>query len=72
MDDNTRMVWKPVTGGSNVPAMNEFLLPAFGMALGGAVMDGVISLPGGEVRKSGTFPSTVSDMTGWVEILRVL
>lgn len=49
MDDNTRMLWKPVTGGSNVPAMNEFLLPAFGMALGGTVLDGVISLPGGEV-----------------------
>lgn len=49
MDDNTRMPWEPVTGGSNVPAINDFLLPAFGMALGGTVFDGVVRLPGGEV-----------------------
>ncbi|CAN0355377.1 unnamed protein product, partial [Hapterophycus canaliculatus] len=42
------MPWKPVTGGSNVPAINGFLLPAFGMALGGTVMDGVFALPGGK------------------------
>ncbi|CAN0521860.1 unnamed protein product, partial [Scytosiphon promiscuus] len=49
VDDNTRMPWEPATGGSNVPALNEFLLPAFGMALGGTVMDGVVDLPGGKV-----------------------
>ncbi|CAM9984101.1 unnamed protein product [Scytosiphon promiscuus] len=49
VDDNTRMPWEPATGGSNVPALNEFLLPAFGMALGGTVMDGVVELPGGKV-----------------------
>lgn len=49
MDDNTRMPWKPETGGSNVPAINNFLLPAFGMSLGLTVLDGVFSLPGGEV-----------------------
>eukprot|EP00752_Nemacystus_decipiens_P008224 g7354.t1 len=49
VDDNTRMPWTPLTGGSNVPAINEFLLPAFGMALGGVVLDGLFSLPGGEV-----------------------
>ncbi|CAN0170130.1 unnamed protein product, partial [Ectocarpus sp. 12 AP-2014] len=49
VDDNTRMPWEPVTGGSNVPAINDFLLPAFGMALGGTVFDGVVSLPGGEL-----------------------
>lgn len=49
MDDNTRMPWQPVTGGANVPAINDFLVPAFGMALGGAVLEGVFSLPGGEV-----------------------
>ncbi|CAM9967859.1 unnamed protein product [Ectocarpus sp. 12 AP-2014] len=43
------MPWEPVTGGSNVPAINDFLLPAFGMALGGTVFDGVVSLPGGEL-----------------------
>ncbi|CAN0189465.1 unnamed protein product [Pylaiella littoralis] len=49
VDDNTRMPWKPETGGSNVPAINNFLLPAFGMSLGLTVLDGVFSLPGGEV-----------------------
>lgn len=49
VDDNTRMPWEPVTGGSNVPAINDFLHPAFGMALGGTVMDGVLDLPGGKV-----------------------
>lgn len=44
VDDNTRTQWEPVTGGSNVPALNDFLFPAFGMALGGEVLDGEISL----------------------------
>lgn len=43
------MPWEPATGGSNIPAINDFLLPAFGMALGGTVIDGVIDLPGGKV-----------------------
>ncbi|CAM9578809.1 unnamed protein product, partial [Sphacelaria rigidula] len=44
VDDNTRMQWNPVTGGSNIPALNDFLYPAFGMALGGQVLDGVFPL----------------------------
>ncbi|CAM9343883.1 unnamed protein product [Discosporangium mesarthrocarpum] len=48
VDDNTRILWKPVTGGANIPALNEFL-GRFGMALGGQVFDGVIDLPEGKV-----------------------
>lgn len=49
VDDNTRKPWSPITGGSNIPAVNDFLLPAFGMALGGQTLSGLVSLPGGEV-----------------------
>ena len=48
MDDNTRMMWTPVTGGCNIPALNSLLLPGFGMALGGTAVDGVFSLGGRE------------------------
>lgn len=44
VDDNTRARWEPVTGGSNVPALNDFLWPSFGMALGKMVMDGIFKL----------------------------
>ncbi len=36
-DDNTRSWWTPVTGGSNVPALNDLLAP-YGIALGDAVL----------------------------------
>ena len=49
VDDNTRMMWTPLTGGCNVPALNSLLLPGFGMALGGTAVDGVTSLAGRKV-----------------------
>ena len=38
-DDNTRSWWTPVTGGANVPAVNDLLAP-HGAALGDAVLEG--------------------------------
>lgn len=35
-DDNTRSFWTPITGGSNVPALND-LLGKFGVELGGEI-----------------------------------
>lgn len=38
-DDNTRQWWTPITGGSNVPALNELLAP-FSIQLGSDVWSG--------------------------------
>lgn len=40
-DDNTKKWWTPVTGGSNIPAINE-LLENYKMAFGDKVYDGKI------------------------------
>jgi len=42
-DENTRQWWMPDTGGSNIPALNNLLLP-LGMAFGDEVYDGDFSL----------------------------
>lgn len=44
-DDNTRMWWSPITGGANIPALND-LLAGFGIAFGGTVYTGTLRLPG--------------------------
>ncbi|KAL2532647.1 Subtilisin-like protease SBT6.1 [Abeliophyllum distichum] len=38
-DDNTRSWWTPVTGGANVPALNDLLAP-FGIAFGDKILNG--------------------------------
>ena len=38
-DENTRKLWTPVTGGSNIPAINDLLSP-FGIAFGDRVFEG--------------------------------
>ncbi|GAA0146676.1 serine protease [Lithospermum erythrorhizon] len=38
-DDNTRSWWTPVTGGANVPALNNLLAP-FGIAFGDKILNG--------------------------------
>ncbi|KAJ9548716.1 hypothetical protein OSB04_021259 [Centaurea solstitialis] len=38
-DDNTRSWWTPVTGGANIPAMNDLLAP-FGIAFGDRILNG--------------------------------
>ncbi|KAL4589623.1 hypothetical protein LXL04_002531 [Taraxacum kok-saghyz] len=42
-DDNTRSWWTPVTGGSNIPAMNDLLTP-FGIAFGDRILNGDFTL----------------------------
>mmetsp|Transcript_1171 Transcript_1171/g.3431 ORF Transcript_1171/g.3431 Transcript_1171/m.3431 type:complete len:1157 (-) Transcript_1171:13-3483(-) len=42
-DDNTRSWWTPYTGGGNVPALNDLLAP-YNIALGDAVLTGMVSL----------------------------
>ncbi|WIA28903.1 hypothetical protein OEZ86_011427 [Tetradesmus obliquus] len=42
-DDNTRSWWTPITGGSNVPALNELLAP-HGISLGERILQGSTSL----------------------------
>ncbi|CAI0628858.1 unnamed protein product [Linum tenue] len=60
-DDNTRSWWTPVTGGANVPGLNDLLAP-FGIAFGDKILNGDFSIDGEQSRyASGTdivrFPS---------------
>eukprot|EP00698_Gefionella_okellyi_P012846 TRINITY_DN3490_c0_g2_i1.p1 TRINITY_DN3490_c0_g2~~TRINITY_DN3490_c0_g2_i1.p1 ORF type:complete len:722 (-),score=154.10 TRINITY_DN3490_c0_g2_i1:32-2197(-) len=52
-DDNTRSMWDAVTGGSNVPALNDLLAP-FGVQFGGRVFNGQFSIVRGEAAKFGS------------------
>ncbi|KAM7276499.1 hypothetical protein ACFE04_018365 [Oxalis oulophora] len=53
-DDNTRSWWTPITGGSNVPALNDLLAP-FGIAFGDKILNGDFSVAGEQSRyASGT------------------
>ncbi|XP_024032311.1 subtilisin-like protease SBT6.1 isoform X2 [Morus notabilis] len=53
-DDNTRSWWTPVTGGSNVPALNDLLAP-FGIAFGDKILNGDFTINGEQSRyASGT------------------
>jgi len=42
-DENTRKWWIPVTGGANIPALNDLLKP-FGIAFGDKVYEGEFSI----------------------------
>ncbi|KAK3128464.1 hypothetical protein QOZ80_6BG0462060 [Eleusine coracana subsp. coracana] len=60
-DENTRSWWTPITGGANIPALNELLAP-FGIALGDKILTGDFSINGEQTHyASGTdivqFPS---------------
>ncbi|OEL31558.1 Subtilisin-like protease SBT6.1 [Dichanthelium oligosanthes] len=44
-DENTRSWWTPITGGANIPALNELLAP-FGIALGDKILTGDFSING--------------------------
>ncbi|XAR53342.1 Site-1 protease [Bertholletia excelsa] len=53
-DDNTRSWWTPVSGGSNIPALNDLLAP-FGIAFGDKILNGDFSIDGEQFRyASGT------------------
>ncbi|XP_022729285.1 subtilisin-like protease SBT6.1 isoform X3 [Durio zibethinus] len=53
-DDNTRSWWTPVTGGANIPALNDLLEP-FGIAFGDKILNGDFSIDGEQSRyASGT------------------
>ncbi|EPS61463.1 hypothetical protein M569_13331, partial [Genlisea aurea] len=53
-DDNTRSWWTPVTGGANVPALNDLLAP-FGIAFGDKILNGDFIINGEQSRyASGT------------------
>ena len=53
-DENTRQWWIPVTGGANVPALNE-LLATWGIAFGDTVLEGDFTVGPHDVRyASGT------------------
>ncbi|XP_010254111.1 PREDICTED: subtilisin-like protease SBT6.1 [Nelumbo nucifera] len=53
-DDNTRSWWTPVTGGANIPALNDLLEP-FGIAFGDKILNGDFSINGEQSRyASGT------------------
>jgi subtilisin family serine protease len=56
LDDNTQSIWVPITGGSNIPALNGFL-HRFGIMLGDIIFTGPFSIP------SATSSSTVSKET---------
>jgi membrane-bound transcription factor site-1 protease len=42
-DDNTRSWWTPVTGGSNIPAVNDLVQP-FGLAFGSSALHGPVQV----------------------------
>jgi membrane-bound transcription factor site-1 protease len=42
IDDNTKRWWHPLTGGANLPALNDLLQP-FGIAFGDGVWHGMVS-----------------------------
>ena len=42
-DENTRQWWVPITGGANIPALNE-LMSTWGIALGDTVLEGDFSI----------------------------
>ncbi|XP_062233545.1 subtilisin-like protease SBT6.1 [Phragmites australis] len=44
-DENTRSWWTPITGGANIPALNELLAP-FGISLGDKILTGDFSING--------------------------
>ncbi|CAL5360563.1 unnamed protein product [Camellia sinensis] len=53
-DDNTWSWWTPVTGGANVPALNDLLSP-FGIVFGDKILNGDFSIDGEQSRyASGT------------------
>ncbi|KAK9697678.1 hypothetical protein RND81_08G053300 [Saponaria officinalis] len=53
-DDNTRSWWTPITGGANVPALNDLLAP-FGIAFGDKILNGEYTINGEQSRyASGT------------------
>ncbi|RAL53760.1 hypothetical protein DM860_004231 [Cuscuta australis] len=53
-DDNTRSWWTPITGGANVPALNDLLAP-FGIAFGDEILNGDFVIDGEQSRyASGT------------------
>uniref|UniRef100_A0A7N0TYX2 Uncharacterized protein n=2 Tax=Kalanchoe fedtschenkoi TaxID=63787 RepID=A0A7N0TYX2_KALFE len=53
-DDNTRSWWTPVTGGANIPALND-ILGSFGIAFGDKILNGDFFIDGEQSRyASGT------------------
>ena len=42
-DENTRQWWVPITGGANIPALNE-LMSTWGIAFGDTVLEGDFTL----------------------------
>ncbi|KAK6149331.1 hypothetical protein DH2020_016856 [Rehmannia glutinosa] len=53
-DDNTRSWWTPVTGGANIPALNDLLAP-YGIAFGDKILNGDFVINGEQSRyASGT------------------
>lgn len=44
-DDNTRSWWTPVTGGANVPALNDLLAP-YDIVLGEKIVHGKANIGG--------------------------
>lgn len=60
-DDNTRSWWTPLTGGGNIPAVNDLLKP-FGTSFGDSVLNGFFSIDGERAQVSSgvqirTFPA---------------
>ena len=53
-DENTRQWWVPITGGANIPALNE-LMSTWGIAFGDTVLEGDFTIGSHDVNfASGT------------------
>ena len=64
-DDNTQSWWVPVTGGANVPALNELFAP-FGVAFGDSVLRGELSVGGSTVQLASAAPILRFPSSGWL------
>jgi membrane-bound transcription factor site-1 protease len=64
-DDNTQSEWTPITGGANLPALNELLAP-FGLGFGDAVLRGGLPIGGTSVHLGSAAPLARFPAGGWL------
>ena len=64
-DENSESWWAPVTGGANVPALNELLGP-FGIAFGDTVVRGELTVGRSTVQLASAAPLLRFPAGGWL------
>lgn len=62
-DDNTRSWWTPITGGANVPALNDLLAP-HNITLGDRILQGHAEVEGRQILVSRPHSADRQELTG--------